>query len=115
MNTSSHFNPDVIQELRMVMGEDFAGLLRTFLVDSAQRVDAIAATVQAADADALRRAAHSFKGSAGNMGAIAVAELCRQLEELGRSGTTAGAAELVAQLRREFAAVEQEVKALLPH
>ena len=96
----------------MVMGDDFASLLHTFILDSEQRIAAIGATVQAADADALRRAAHSFKGSAGNMGALAVADLCRQLEELGRDGTTAGAEPLVAQLRREFDFVEQEIRAL---
>lgn len=112
MMAAEHLNPDVIQELRLVMGGEFAALLRTFVVDSEQRIAAIDAALTAADVEALRRAAHSFKGSTSNIGTLGMAELCRQLEELARSGTTAGGAELLALLRVEFDCVQQEISSL---
>ena len=112
MTVAGHFNPDVIQELRLVMGAEFSGLLRTFVTDSAQRISAIDAALASADVEALRRAAHSFKGSTSNIGTLRMAELCRQIEELARSGTTAGGAALLALLREEFDCVQQEVDTL---
>ncbi|MDB6062939.1 MAG: hypothetical protein JWM78_3042 [Verrucomicrobiaceae bacterium] len=109
MTSTQHLNPDVLQELRMVMGTEFTTLLRTFDLDSEQRIAAIAAALEGVDANALRRAAHSFKGSAGNMGATRVSDLCRQLEELGRNETIAGADVLLQQLRAEFAQVQREI------
>jgi HPt (histidine-containing phosphotransfer) domain-containing protein len=95
------------------MGEDFALLVQTFAKDSGQRIEAIQEAVTADDADALRRAAHSFKGSSGNMGAPELAELCRTLEELGRNGTTEGGPALVAALIDEYAQVQRELNQLL--
>ena len=39
-----------------------------------------------AEGNDLHRAAHKLKGSAGNIGALRAAELCRELEDLGRQG-----------------------------
>lgn len=114
MALTEHLNPEMLQELRSVMGSDFATLLQSFLTDSRQRIDAIAAAIAAADAEALRRAAHSFKGSTSNMGAQRLAELCRQLEDIGRNGSIDGAAVLLAPLRVEFDSVQREIATLAP-
>ena len=111
--SGDHLDRVTVQELRAVMGEDFALLVQTFARDSSQRIAAIQEAVTAADADALRRAAHSFKGSSGNMGAPGLAEFCRSLEELGRDGTTDGAAALVTALVDEYTHVERELNQLL--
>ncbi len=42
------------------------------------------------DAPALQRAAHSLKTGSANMGALAFAAQCKELEYLGRSGELAG-------------------------
>jgi CheY-like chemotaxis protein/nitrogen-specific signal transduction histidine kinase/HPt (histidine-containing phosphotransfer) domain-containing protein len=52
----------------------------------------------------LHRAAHKLKGSAGNIGAMRAAELCRELEELGRQGQTPEPEQLD-QLEAELARV----------
>ena len=54
--------------------------------------------VEAGDAPALRAHAHKLAGSAANLGALEVATLARQLEALGDSGTTSGAAPLLPRL-----------------
>ena len=45
----------------------------------------------AGDAAGLQRAAHSLKTGSANMGALALAALCKQLEDMGRSGVLDGA------------------------
>ncbi|EEF27330.1 conserved hypothetical protein [Ricinus communis] len=109
----SHLDQAATQELRNIMGNEFALLVQTFIRDSAQRIEAIRSAVTGVDADALRRAAHSFKGSAGNMGAPRLAELCRSLEELGRVGDATSAFPLIDELVIEYGAVERELTALL--
>jgi len=45
----------------------------------------------AGDAAGLQRAAHTLKSGSANMGALALAALCKQLEDMGRSGSVDGA------------------------
>jgi HPt (histidine-containing phosphotransfer) domain-containing protein len=114
MNVATHhLDHDTLQELRAVMGTEFAHLLRTFATDSAMRIDTIERAAAAADADALRHAAHSFKGSSGNMGAKQLSEVCKRIEELARDGELNESAALIPQLRDEYAKVQRELDALL--
>lgn len=110
---SAHLDPTVIQELRMIMGGDFSLLVQTFVRDSAQRIESIRDAIREADPDALRGAAHSFKGSAGNMGATRLAAICRTLEESGRLGEIGGIGSALAELVSEYSCVEREITALL--
>ena len=50
----------------------------------------------AGDGAGLQRAAHSLKSGSANMGALALAALCKQLEDMGKSGALDGAVELIA-------------------
>ena len=45
----------------------------------------------AGDGAGLQRAAHSLKSGSANMGALTLAVLCKQLEDMGRSGVLDGA------------------------
>jgi HPt (histidine-containing phosphotransfer) domain-containing protein len=105
MGSDQHLNAGAVAELRKLMGDDFGTLVQTFVTDSDQRVVAIQAALDAGDPGELRRAAHSFKGSASNMGAPALAEFCRQAEECGREGDLARAQAAVAGLTAEYAQV----------
>ena len=110
---SQHLNSDTILELRAVMGDEFANLLRTFATDSIMRIEHIERAAAQADADALRRAAHSFKGSSGNMGALKLSELCKHIEEFARDGELAQCTPLIAEVRDEFVHIQRELDALL--
>ena len=109
---TDHLNQEALLELKMIMGEEFPQLLDTFRRDSVQRIAAIREAVVAADADAIRRTAHSFKGSAGNMGATELNELCRQLEELGSNGETAGSDTLLEAIVSEYQEVDRALDAI---
>jgi len=113
MSGKQHLDAAAVAELKGVMGSDFALLAQTFFTDSGQRIEAVRAALDASDAEALRRAAHSFKGSSSNMGAPHLAELCRALEELGRGGSVQGGRQLLDELAAEFDAVRVELGAML--
>lgn len=100
-----HIDSAVLAALQDVMEDEYPVLLDTFLVDSEERLLLLRQAQQEADAQNLRLAAHSFKGSCSNMGANMLAGLCKQLEEVGRREQLDLAAELIEQVEREFAIV----------
>lgn len=104
-----HLDPVVMKELKAVMGEEFQTLVQTFVADSVTRLENLARSIDAGDAENLRRTAHSFKGSASNVGAPRLTELCRQLEFSGREGNLERAPRLLTLVRDEY----QQVRELL--
>lgn len=113
MVATLHLDGDILDELRVIMGDDFAGLLNTFIEDSKQRVVAVEREFAARNAPALRAAAHSFKGSSSNLGAHRLAQLCRQIEDLALAGDLDACAAPVGELGAEFGLVKIEIDALL--
>lgn len=101
-----HLDKGALDELKRLMGDEFSLLIDTFESDSALRIEAIAEAVASGNADEIRRAAHSFKGSAGNMGAVALTEHCRRLEDLANSGSIEGAETLLQQITAEYTQVK---------
>lgn len=100
-----HLDSSVLEVLRDVMEDEYPLLLQTFLQDSEERLRLLRQTESSVDAQAMRLAAHSFKGSCSNMGALLLAGLCKQLEELARREQLSGAPALLEQIEREFAIV----------
>lgn len=95
-----HLDDSVLNTLRDVMEDEYPTLLEVFLKDSDERIYALHQWVTPRDGSrdslqpilsdpldlkTLGMTAHSFKGSSSNMGAVQLADLCRQLEELARS------------------------------
>jgi len=93
---------DALNALREVMEDGYPELLDTFLTDSESRLVELR---DAADPKALSEVAHSFKGSASNMGAVRLAELCRQLESGAKDKSPTEIVKLVAEISVEFAEV----------
>jgi HPt (histidine-containing phosphotransfer) domain-containing protein len=75
---------EIIAELREVMEDEFADLLRYFLNDLPGQLDRLQEAVERGDLDQLYKTAHRFKSSCGSIGALRLAELMRLLEEAGR-------------------------------
>ncbi len=93
----------MLATLQEVMEGDYPMLLDAFLNDSEERLRMLQETCAAGEAESLRQAAHSFKGSCSNMGAVVLADLCRQLEELAGGERLEGAPALIERIEREFA------------
>lgn len=107
-----HIDLDAIRELKEVMGEEFSLLIETFVADSVMRIEGINQAIGSGEPEAIRRAAHSFKGSASNLGATELTNLCRELEELGHDGKVEGAAELAEKIVKEYDYVKEVLESL---
>ena len=94
-------------------GDIVAELIYIFTSEARPRMDRIRAAVAAGDAEELRREAHGLKGSSASLGAMALAEVARTLEEGGSAGSVEGAEDLLRDLEDEFARVQQELDGYL--
>ncbi|MCQ4294789.1 Hpt domain-containing protein [Pseudomonas stutzeri] len=103
--SNTHLDSAVLATLQDVMESEYPALLDTFLADSEERVRLLRQAYQAEQTETLRRAAHSFKGSCSNMGAVLLADLCQELETAARGEQLAQAPVLIASIEREFAIV----------
>ena len=95
-----------LDNLFATIGRDkifLAEMIDTFLADSPNQIAAMHAAIQNERADEVRRAAHSLKSNAANFGAMELARLCKELEELGKRGEVSGAADRIAQIEAEYA------------
>jgi HPt (histidine-containing phosphotransfer) domain-containing protein len=96
--------------LLKMTGDDQAfvdDLVDTYLEDAVEQLAALDAAIDGGDPAALTRPAHSLKSSSLNVGALDLGKLSLELEERGRAGQLDGAAERVADARRQFAAVRE--------
>jgi len=82
-------------------------ILRTYLDTTPALLSALQEGFCQGDAMHVEQAAHSLKSSSGNVGALALAELARALEAMGRAQNLAQAAPLLAGIAREYAEVCQ--------
>lgn len=85
--------------------EFLAELIESFFDDAPAQLAAIREGAQGGDAEGLRRAAHSLKSNSATFGATELANLCRQLEGLGRDGDLDAVGDLVARTEAEYGRV----------
>ncbi len=81
-----------------------AKIFSLYLSDSHQLVDKLRKAVQDGEAKLVNEAAHSLKSRSAALGAVSLADLCKQLERLGRTGDLTDAPGLIKRLESEFAA-----------
>ncbi len=113
----SPLDPDILQGLRE-LGEgdqDFLGeLIDIYLEDSARLMARIEEAIRQGNADQVREAAHTLKGSSGNLGAVAFSKVCLEMEMAGRAGDLTKAAQLfpafLSDYQRVCAALKKERK-----
>ena len=78
-------DPAVIESLRQltIPGEPdvLIEVLTLFRQDAPRRVERLRNALAVGNIEEMRRAAHSLKGSAGNIGARSMVDICRQIEE----------------------------------
>ena len=94
--------PDVLTEV-----------LRMFLLEAPKRMDRLRNAHAAGDIQEVHRSAHSLKGSAGNIGATAMYDICCEIDVKGRSGDTVALPPLIDALGLEFGKVESEIHRLI--
>ncbi len=80
----------VLTELMESTGGDIGfvrELVETYLADTPAQLEAMTTAVEADDADALVRPAHTLKSSSATVGAMRLSSVARELEMAGRTGT----------------------------
>jgi HPt (histidine-containing phosphotransfer) domain-containing protein len=87
-------------------------IVRMFLEDCPQRLDAIGDAIAVGDAAALASSAHTLKGSAGYLKAAMVRERAADLERCASEGTLAEAQVLFGRLRQAVGELLPELQKL---
>ena len=109
-------DPAVVESLRQLTppGEPdvLVEILGVFLTEVPRRIDRLKAAWREGNAVEVQRTAHSLKGSSGNIGADALFEVCRQIDERARAGELRIEA-LIEALDAEYARVDAAVRRLL--
>jgi len=99
-----HIDERVLRDLQDIMEGGYQQLLEIFLEDSERRLSQLHG---ARNASELGMAAHSFKGSSSNMGAVGLAQLCHQLEERVKERPLYGIEDLINRIDQEYLEVQR--------
>ena len=107
----SPINPAAMETIQALENNGSPGLVtrlvEVYLKSSPELVDSMRDAVASADAETIERSAHSLKSSSATLGALDLAELCKELEQIGREAATDRAAEVFASLEMEFSRVRR--------
>ena len=93
------------QQLEGMTPELLKRLSSVFLEDTQPRLEGLWDAVLKKDAEELARLAHTMKGSAANMGAGKMADICAELEERAKTGDLQDTQTRLSDLEQEFARV----------
>jgi len=88
-------------------------VISTFMDDTPSQLQTLRCAIARVDCGNLRQVAHSLKSSSANIGADALAGMCKQMETLGRSDSTDGAIAILIDMEHEFQAVRHSLNAIL--
>ena len=100
---------------RLMNDEALAAIILDRFRESAPRqVAAVRTALAAGDADGIRRAAHSLKGAAANVGGERVRRAAFELEQAGQAGDLQAAGTILAGLEQEFSRLQAVVAGGLP-
>lgn len=117
MTAESRIDPTVINEL-IDLGPETGlqlvkDLVELFNGEAPLRLGAMRDGVSSGDSSAIAQAAHAMRGGAGNLGALAVAQLCSDIEHAAKNGDLPSVGPMLDQLERELEFVQQALAARL--
>ena len=108
---SPHLDLEQLNELKEVLEDEFAVLVRTYLQDAELRLMHIQDAYRQRNSDSGRLASHSLKGASANLGAMQLSGICEKLEHACRSGNISQCGDLVVQIEQELGGVRQALLA----
>jgi signal transduction histidine kinase/DNA-binding response OmpR family regulator/HPt (histidine-containing phosphotransfer) domain-containing protein len=88
-------------------------VVAAYVDDTPQHLQTLRRAISVADPTSVRKVAHSLKSASANVGAQKLAQLCKEMEHLGRADTTEGADVILTDMEQEFQAVRESLTALL--
>ena len=108
------FDVDAITRVRRVGGDELLHrLIGLYVETTRQRLGDLQACVGASELPGIARAAHSIRGSAGNLGALSVMQTAAEVESAALAARAPDLPRLVAALEQALAAAEAHF-AILP-
>ncbi|PTX94241.1 Hpt domain-containing protein [Opitutus sp. ER46] len=117
MPATTPIDPQAIESLRALNPGDNDEFLREiagiYLDDTPVRLAELDRSLAAGDIPTFTRAAHSIKGSSGNVGATDVRTVAERLEHHSREHGLADVAPLIAELRAEYDRAEAELRRII--
>lgn len=97
---------DILRSMQRIgKPSTLAKVIRLYFDSAPNLVNSIEYAIGAGDSYTLRRAAHSLKSSSANLGAMQLADLCRQLESCGEQQRCVDALQLIGPMKAEYAQV----------
>jgi len=109
-------DPKALAEVRQMGGSTDPDLvprvIRLYLAESVKLLESIDRALEADDVPTLQRAAHSLKSSSGTVGALTLAQLSREIEELARKAQVERAKPYANKLRGEYARVREALEGI---
>jgi len=88
-------------------------VVQAYVDDTPRHLKTLKSAIAGLDSGNLRKIAHSLKSSSANVGAEKLAQMCKEMETLGRTDTTEGAAIILTDMEQEFQAVRHSLSAIL--
>ena len=88
-------------------------VIHAYVDDTPQHLRTLRLAIDGLDPGNLRKVAHSLKSSSANVGAETLAQMCKDMENLGRTESTEGAAVILNDMEHEFQAVRHSLSAIL--
>ncbi len=79
-----------------------SAVINIYLNDSPILIERLGESLNAGDAEAVAQAAHALKSASANLGAMSLAEMCRQLEDIARTNSVQGCDSLISRIRLEY-------------
>ena len=110
-------NRAALDKIRMLSRERGDALVQkviaAYVDDTPQQLRTLRDAIDGFDTGNVRSIAHTLKSSSANVGAEALAALCKAMEHLGRADTTEGADAIMTDMEHEFQAVRHSLNAML--
>jgi len=88
-------------------------VIAAYVDDAPQQLRQLQDAIDGLDTGNVRRIAHTLKSASANVGAEALAAMCKAMEHLGRADTTEGADAILTDMEHEFQAVRHSLSAIL--
>ena len=96
----------ILDSLKSNAGDGQPSLLETlipvYMENSSELMETLRKAISLGDATAMQSAAHGLKSASGNIGAMTLAECCKELESIGRAGTTESSSSVLPVLELEY-------------
>jgi len=87
-----------------------SAVISIYLNDSPVLIERLGESLNAGDADGVAQAAHALKSASANLGAMSLAEMCRQVEEIARGNSVHGCNSLISGIRLEYGKAKEALR-----